>query len=133
MNVRDIGTRPASATIREIISRVVRRSVQSPTLVQRQQISYWQERGWTRNGRIYSGSYKTPHGSFCGHIEQIGGASFEFFLYQPSPEIRRHSHWVCFQDRKNDWYLVHMARKPKDLSSGILTIERLITESYEGA
>jgi hypothetical protein len=133
MNVRDLGTRPASATIREIISRVVRRAARSPTVVQRQQIPYWQERGWTRNGRIYTGSYQTPHGAFCGHIEQIGTASFEFFLYQPSAEIRRHSHWVCFQDRKNDWYLVHMGREPKDVSSGILTIERLITESYEGS
>jgi hypothetical protein len=49
----------------------------------------------------------------------------------PSDEIRRHSHWVCFQHRGNDWYVVHMARMPKDVSSGILTIERLITEAYE--
>ena len=46
-------------------------------------------------------------------------------------EIRSHSHWTCFQHRGNDWYLVHMAKQPQDVSSGILTIERLITESYE--
>jgi hypothetical protein len=28
-------------------------------------------------------------------------------------------------------YLVHMGRQPGDLSSGIMTIERLITEAYE--
>ena len=131
MNVRDMGTRPAPTTIRELFSRVVRRAAQPATVVQRQQIPYWQERGWTRNGRIYTGSYQTPYAAFCGHIEQHGSAGFEFFLYQPSDQIKRHSHWVCFQDRQNDWYLVHMGREPKDVSSGILTIERLITESYE--
>ena len=133
MNVRDLGNRPASDTIREIFSRVVRRAVQPPIVVKRQQIPYWMERGWTRNGRIYTGSYQTPYAAFCGHIEQHGSTGFEFFLYQPSGEIRRHSHWVCFQDRTRDWYLVHMGREPKDVSSGILTIERLITESYEAS
>jgi len=33
-------------------------------------------------------------------------------------------------DRGDGWYLVHMGRQPKDLSSGIITIERLISEAY---
>lgn len=133
MNVRVLGVRPASTTIREIFSRVVGRGAQPIVTVQRQQIPYWQDRGWSRKGQVYSGSYQTPYGAFCGRIEQRGLASFEFFLYQPSEEIKSHSHWVCFQDRRNGWYLVHMGREPKDVSSGILTIERLITEAYEGA
>ena len=35
------------------------------------------------------------------------------------------------QHRGNDWYLVHMGSQPKDVSSGIITIERLISEAYE--
>ena len=99
-------------------------------LVQRREIPYWRERGWTRDGSKYTGSYQTPYGAFQGWIEERWSGSINFFLYRPSAEIQRHSHWVCFTARGDDWYLVHMARRPKDVSSGIITIERLITEAY---
>ena len=66
-----------------------------------------------------------------GYIEEHRGGHTDLYLYNPSDEIRSNSHWTCFQHRGNDWYLVHMAKQPQDVSSGILTIERLITESYE--
>ena len=53
------------------------------------------------------------------------------FLYCPSDEILRHSYWTCFQHRGNDWYLIHMGKKLRDVGSGIMTIERLIAEAYE--
>ena len=62
--------------------------------------------------------------------EQRSG-HIDFYLYNPSQEIQSHSHWTCFQHRGNDWYLVHMAKEPKDVDSGIMTIERLIKEAYE--
>jgi hypothetical protein len=99
--------------------------------VQRREIPYWQERGWNRNGNAYTGTYQTRHAAFWGEIAQHSGNDIEFFLYQPSDEIRRCGHWACFQHRGNGWYLVHMGRRPKDVSSGILAIERLITEAYE--
>ena len=130
MRVKDLGTRPAPASIRELFSRVVRG--QRPSIpVQRRQIPYWQERGWTRQGNIYTGNYQTPYGAFQGWIEQQRSGHIDFYLYNPSDEIRRHSHWTCFQHRGNDWYLVHMGRQPQDVGSGIMTIERLITEAYE--
>ncbi len=131
MRVTDRGSRPVSASIRELLSRVVRpRS--AAVNVQRRQISYAEERGWIRNGNSYTGAYRTRHGSFFGQIDQHSSNDFEFFLYQPSTEIRNCDHWACFQDRGSGWYLVHMAQRPRDMSSGILTIERLITEAYEG-
>ena len=130
MRVKDLGSRPAPATIRELISRVVRGH--GPTVpVQRRQIPYWQERGWTRQGNIYTGSYQTPYAAFWGQIEEHRGGHIDFLLYRPSEQIRGHSHWTCFQHRGNDWYLVHMGRQPKDVGSGILTLERLLTEAYE--
>jgi hypothetical protein len=101
------------------------------TVVQRRQIPYWQENGWTRQGNIYTGNYQTPYGAFVGWIEQERSGHISFCLYGPSPEIQRHSHWTCFQHRGNDWYLVHMAREPHDVSAGIMAIERLIREAYE--
>ena len=130
MRVTQVGTRPAPASLREMFSRVIRG--QGPAIiVQRRQIPYWQERGWTREGNAYAGNYQTPYGAFHGWIEQEHSGRINFHLHRPSPEIQRHSHWTCFQHRGNDWYLIHMAREPHDASSGIITIERLITEAYE--
>jgi hypothetical protein len=130
VRVRNLGTRTAPASIRDLISRVVRGPAPT-TVVQRRQIPYWQERGWTRRGNTYNGSYQSPYAAFWGEITEHRGGHIDFLLYNPSAEIRRHSHWVCFQHRGNDWHLVHMAKQPRDVSSGIITIERLITESYE--
>ena len=105
---------------------------QAPSItVERRQIPYWQERGWRRNGNIYEGAYQTPYAAFQGWIEQERSGRINFYLYGPSDEIRRHSHWTCFQHRGNDWYLIHMGNEPKDVSSGIITIEKLITGAYE--
>ena len=130
MRIKDLGNRPAPASIRELLSRAVRGRGPSVT-VQRRQVPYWQERGWTRKGNTYAGSYQTKYGAFWGEIAEHSASDIEFLLYMPSDEIRRHSHWACFQHRGNDWYLLHMARRPKDVSSGILAIERLVTEAFE--
>ena len=130
MRLKDLGSRPAPAAIRNLFSRIVRGHGPAVS-VQRRQIPYWQERGWQQRGNTYTGAYQTRHGAFAGEIRQHYGNDIEFFLYQPSQEIQRHSHWACFQHQGNDWYLVHMGRRPKDVSSGILTIERLITEAFE--
>lgn len=129
MRVREIGTRPAPISIREIFSRMVRGRGDMIT-VQRREIPYWRERGWTRQGNRYTGSYQTAYAAFQGSIEEERFGRISFYLYRPSQQIQNCSHWVCFAPRGNDWYLVHMARRPKDVSSGIITIERLITEAH---
>ena len=130
MWIRDLGTRPASASLRDLVSRWARGH--APTvLVQRRELPYWQERGWTRSDNTYTGNYQTAYAAFEGWIEQDRSGQINCFLRHPSAEIRSHNHWVCFQHRGQDWYLVHMGRQPKDVSSGIITIERLITEAYK--
>ena len=130
MRVKDLGTRRAPAAIRELISQLARGHAPSVP-VQRRQIPYWQEHGWTRQGNIYTGTYQSRFAAFSGHIVEHRGGHIDFFLHNPSQQIRSHSHWACFQDRGNNWYLVHMAKQPKDVSSGIITIERLIAEAYQ--
>ena len=130
MRVKELGTRPAPNSIREIFSRVVRGH--APTIqVLRREIPYWREHGWTRDGNQYTGTYQTPYAAFHGWVEEERFGHIHFYLSAPTPEIRRHSHWACFAPRGSEWYLVHMARRPKDVSSGIITIERLITEAYQ--
>jgi hypothetical protein len=129
MRVKDLGSRPAPNSTRGIFSRVVRGH--APTIhVERREIPYWQERGWHRDGRRYTGTYQTPYTAFQGRIEEEWSGRLKFFLYNPSAQIWNHSHWRCFVDQGSDWYMVHMVRRPKDVSSGIITIERLITEAY---
>jgi hypothetical protein len=71
-----------------LLSRVVRG--RGPAIpVQRQQLPYWQERGWSREGNTYAGNYQTPYAAFSGHIIEHRSGHIDFFLYDPSEEIRR--------------------------------------------
>jgi hypothetical protein len=128
--IKDLGTRPAPSSLRDLFAKTVR-GQGPPIAIERRQIPYWQERGWRCTNNIYLGSYQTPYAAFQGRIEQDQSGYIIFYLFNPSREIQNHSHWACFQHRGNDWYLIHMAHQPKDVGSGILTIERLITEAYE--
>ncbi len=130
MRVKELGTRPAPTSIREILSRMVRG--QGPSIaVRRREIPYWQERGWRREGNRYTGSYQTPYAAFQGWAEEERSGRINFYLYNPSRQIQSCSHWSCFAPRGKDWYLVHMALRPRDVSSGIISIERLITGAYQ--
>jgi hypothetical protein len=130
MKIRDLGNRPASQAIREIFSRVARRR-SDPIQVDRQVVPYWQQQGWTHKGQVYEGGYQTPFGAVRGHVLERSAREIEFSMYQPPNEVLVGSHGACFQHRGNGWYSVHMGRRPADVSSGILTIERLIVEAYE--
>jgi len=117
-------------SLRNLFSRAARGH--APAIqVERRVRPYWEERGWTQQGRQYTGNYQTPYAAFQGWIEQDRSGKIHFYLYRPSDEIRRHSHWTCFQARGSDWFKVHMGKEPKDVSSGIMTIEQLIREAYE--
>lgn len=129
MRVRVIGTRRAPTAIREFFSRMA--WLRGPAVrVNRREIPYWRERGWAHYGNSYTGWYQTPDAAFRGRIEEERSGRLTFYLLNPSTEIRHSSHWQCFAPRADSWYLVHMSRRPKDVSSGIITIERLITEAY---
>jgi len=131
MRVKELGSRPVPSTIRDLVSRMVRGRGAAEVVVRRQ-IPYWQEQDWVQQGNVYSGSYHTPYGAFTGWIEHRGGNIINFFIYDPPNVLQQSSHWACFQDQGQGWYLVHMGRRPADVSSGIMSIERLITEAFGG-
>jgi hypothetical protein len=134
MRVRVGASRPAGQAVREFFSRMA--PSHGPVVqIRRRELPYWQERAWVRAlegfRTKYSGSYHTAYGSFHGTAEERGSNHFKFLIYRPPAELRVHRHWVCFLDRGQGWFEVHMGRQPADISSGILTIERLITEAFE--
>ena len=128
MAVIVVGTRSTPEAIRRPIAIRPQTSVEH---IRRREEPYWQERGWMRQGNTYSGTYQTPYGSFLGLVEDRGWGDLRFYLEEPPRALRDSSHWACFQPRGAKGYHVHMARRPADVSSGILAIERLIAESYE--
>lgn len=129
-------------SIRILAIRAMARAIATPSLstttrgmperIRRRELPYWQERGWRRDGDTYVGTYQTPYGSFRGLIEDRGWGYLRFYMLEPPLAVQNSGHWACFQPRGRKGYHVHMARKPGDISSGILSIERLITEAHGG-
>jgi hypothetical protein len=131
MKVKILSTKEAPSLFRRIMGQVLRGS--APKLkVKRSEVPYWQERGWKQAGRTFTGTFKTAYGSFIGMVEQIRPGNFRLFIYDPPPELRNHDHWTCFQDLGDGHFRIHMSQMPRDVSSGILTVERLLTEAFEG-
>jgi hypothetical protein len=130
MRVTEIGTRLIHRGIRTLGAFLGPRG--PVVVIKRQEIPYWQECGWVRQGGLYWGNYQTRYGSFQGLIEDRGQGDLRFYMIDPPPQVRSCSHWQCFQPRGRKGFLVHMATRPWDVSSGIMTIERFITDAYEG-
>lgn len=100
-------------------------------LIRRRELPYWEESGWQRSGGTYAGAYHTPFGAFLGRVETRWG-DLHFYMNDPPSVMRRSSHWACFQPVGERGFHLHMARRPKDVSSGILAVERLLMEAYRG-
>jgi hypothetical protein len=120
-------TIPNSEMVKLIPQELQRKSV----TVSRRKIPYWQENGWERDGDHYWGCYKTPYGKWAGTVVRTHKKHFKYYIQDPPPELKEHSHWVCFSCKGDDLYHIHFSKKPKDVSSGILAIESIISESFE--
>ena len=131
MKVRILSTKEAPSLLSRVLGQVLGRPARAVT-IKRSEVPYWQERGWKQEGKTYRGTYKTAYGSFIGRIEQVRPGNFRLYIFDPPEQLRKHAHWTCFQSKGDKSYRVHMSRMPADVSSGILAIERLLTEAFEG-
>jgi hypothetical protein len=98
------------------------------TPVRRQQLPHWGAHGWSRVGNVYRGNYQTRYGAFQGWIEESSPGQIRFYILHPPVEVLTSAHGPCFQPLKDHWFHVHMRRHPRDVSSGIVAIERLIAD-----
>jgi hypothetical protein len=101
-------------------------------IIKRSPKTYLKQQGWRQTslslGSEWQGYYRSPYGSFKGRVG--GSASYpRFYLYKPPEKLRKHPHWACFSSQGNDWYSVHFKRVPKDLDSGVMAVERIISEA----
>jgi hypothetical protein len=126
---------PSAARLARAVERPHQPSVRiersQPIPVRRDELPYWQEHDWKRDGRRYQGTYQTRFGSYVGWIEDRAFGDIRFLMHTPPAELRNSGHWACFQPKGDGWYAVHMRIPPADVSSGIIGIERLITEAFE--
>ncbi len=102
----------------------------SSKLVRRDTRPYWQQRGWVkRNAYRIDGYFRTRFGSWKGKATISPSKRIELFIHKPPAKLRKHPHWECFMSRAKNWYFVH-THGIKDLSSGIMQVERVLTEAY---
>ena len=131
MKIKVVGMRSAT---RSLGMGTPARRTGSAELIKRQEVPYWQERGWTRSGAVYTGNYQTPYGAFPGRIEASDGwfsSYMRFYIDYPPEQVFASPHRACFQPAGGNRFHVHMSTMPADIGSGIMTIERLLTEAIE--
>ena len=125
---------PRKVVNKPTTERVVRKVIKPKgILIKRREIPYWQERGWKKIRKGFEGFYRTRFGSFQGKVEEKLFSKIDFYIHKPPKVLRNHDEWVCFNPRSRDWYFIHIigGAKDKELSSGIIFIERILTEAYE--
>lgn len=91
---------------------------------------YWQENGWRKFNGEYKGEFVTEYGSWRGIINESYFGRFNFYILDPPEALLKGEHWACFTHKGRGRYFIHFSRKPKDISSGIITVESLISESF---
>ena len=79
-----------------------------------------------------AGTYQTDFGSYRGWIsENRSGTFWTYYILQPPQELASNSHWPCFSSIDGNWFQIHMREIPRDVSSGIMTVERVLTEAFK--
>jgi hypothetical protein len=92
---------------------------------------YWIEAGWRKYNGAYEGYYFTRHGRWRGLVQESYSDMYIFYIFDPPKALKESSHWPCFILKGPGKYSIHFSKRPEDLSSGIISIEQLISESFK--
>jgi hypothetical protein len=125
---------PHDFSVRKVVLKGIRRfEPQKDVLVvgRDQELPYWQQNGWLKRGNTYQGYYRTSYGNWEGLIEEEYVNSYSFFIYNPPNKLKFSRHWDCFAYKGDGKYSIHFSEKPEDISSGIIVVERLISEAFK--
>ncbi|MDP2938507.1 MAG: hypothetical protein Q8O13_00260 [Candidatus Omnitrophota bacterium] len=91
--------------------------------------TYWQKNGWGREKNEYKGYFKTKYGKWRGLVREIFAGEYLVYIFKPPSALEYSTHWECFISKGNGLYLVHFSQKPRDVSSAIMAVEEVISES----
>ena len=93
---------------------------------------YLEKTGWRETGttpREWHGYYRTRFGSYKGRI--TASTPPQYYIHKPPRGLKeRHSHAACFHALTDGWYNAHFSVVPKDLASGVIKLERILSEAY---
>ena len=105
-----------------------------PLNVERAQIPYWQERGWSRRGNEFFGPYRVHNLSFAGKATESPSGDVEMFIRDGNALaniMAKHHKWSCFFMRPEGWLFVHAFDHIRDVSAGLIEVEAILAEAYE--
>jgi len=93
--------------------------------------AYWQKNSWEKQNNEYRGYFKTKYGKWRGLIREVFAGEYVVYIHMPPSILEQSDHWECFMSKGNGLYFVHFSQKPKDVSSAIMAVEKVITEAFE--
>lgn len=93
-------------------------------MIHRNSTPLYEERGWKRKNGALLGYYRTPFGSFQGLVE---GSSY--YIFDPPQAVLDGEHGACFRQRGIHLFEIHWRERPKDISAGILHVEKCLMEA----
>jgi len=113
------------------------RKVSTPAgAVRRNNTSLFQQRGWQRRGKSYSGPFATKFGTWSGKIEDAGSGFLRVFIKDPPmAAVDKHPKRPCFYCDQHGWWRINLATPPVDgdVNAVIHYVERVLTESFQRA
>ncbi|MCX5698675.1 MAG: hypothetical protein NTX01_03130 [Candidatus Omnitrophica bacterium] len=114
--------------------KVIYKETTSRLVVKGKKPLYWQKSGWLKRGRdYYEGFYKTYFGKWRGSIRENYKGNYSFYISDPPDEVLDGEHGVCFFFLNDTLYFVHFKHEPNDISSGIMAVEKVISNSFKEA
>jgi hypothetical protein len=109
---------------------VIHKETKSRLIIKGNKPLYWQKKGWVRSGGHYEGLYKTRFGKWRGSIRENYRNNYTFYIFDPPDEVIDGEHGPCFFFLDGKRYFVHFKHEPIDVSSGIVAVEKVISDSF---
>lgn len=103
--------------------------VQRVVEVKANPLPYHREQGWKKNVGVYQGYFRCRLGAFKGEIKESCNGDFTFYIFNPPSELLAGSHKACFSPIGSGCFHIHFRIKSNNLDSGIMAVERLLTQS----
>lgn len=106
--------------------------VRKITEVKASPLPYHKEREWKKTAGIHRGYFRCRLGAFKGEVEQRCSGDYKFYILNPPSEILTGSHKACFTPNGNGRFHIHFGINSNNLDSGIMAVERLLSQSLNG-
>lgn len=92
-------------------------------------LPYHVERGWRKNASVHQGYFRCRLGAFKGEVEKRCNGDYKFYIFNPPDEVLTGSHKACFTPHGNGRFHIHFGTNSNNLDSGIMAVERLLSQS----